>query len=84
MGWTVWRSKPGESESVPSRPALQPTQPPVQWVPASYPGGKTAGAWRYRPLPPVPRCEWVGDTAPPPICALALLLKSGEATKFGP
>jgi len=32
-GWTVWESKLGESEYVPSRPALELTQPPVQWVP---------------------------------------------------
>jgi len=29
----------------PSRPTLEHTQPPIQWVP-SFPGGKAADAWR--------------------------------------
>jgi hypothetical protein len=29
-----------------SRPALGPTQPPIQWIPVFFPGGKLAGAWR--------------------------------------
>ena len=35
----------------PSRPVLGLTQPPVQWVPAHFPEGGAAEAWRWPPTP---------------------------------
>ena len=35
----------------PSRPTLWPTQPPVQWVPGLFPGGRGGRGVRLTPTP---------------------------------
>jgi hypothetical protein len=39
-------SRWGARFSAPVQTGLGPTQPPMQWVPGFFPGGKAAGAWR--------------------------------------
>jgi len=39
-------SREGRDFPDPSRPALRPTQLPIQWVPGLFPVGKEAGARR--------------------------------------
>jgi hypothetical protein len=49
-----------------SIPTLGPTQPPIQWVPGLYWGGKAAGAWRWQSTPSGPTWPVVGRTSPSP------------------
>jgi hypothetical protein len=44
-------SRRGRGFMHPSRPALVPTQAPIQWVSDLFPRGKLAGAWVDHPLP---------------------------------
>ena len=47
VSWTVRRLNPvrGVIFRTPSIPPIEPTQPPVQWVPGVFPGAKAAGVW---------------------------------------
>jgi hypothetical protein len=44
-------SRLGQELSLSSRPALRSTQPPIQWVTASFPGVKRPGRGVDHPLP---------------------------------
>ena len=44
-------SRWGRNFRHPFKPALKPTQPPTQWVPGLFLGGKAAGTWRRQPTP---------------------------------
>jgi len=45
------KSRRGQDYPHLCKPTLGPTQPPVQWVPCLFPGGKAAGAWHWPPTP---------------------------------
>ena len=45
-GWSGNRISVGRDFSHPSRPALWPTQLPIEWIRGLFLRGKAAGAWR--------------------------------------
>jgi hypothetical protein len=53
LGFVVRGSNPGEGRDFPhqSRPALRPTQPPVQWVPGLSPGVRCGRGVTLTPHP---------------------------------
>jgi hypothetical protein len=50
-GWSGIECRCRRDFPHPSRPALGPTQPPIQWVPGLFRRGTAAGAWRWPPTP---------------------------------
>jgi len=51
--WMVCGLKPSGGWDFPyqSRPAVGPTQPPIQWVPGLFARGKVAREWHWAPTP---------------------------------
>ena len=47
----VIKSRWGRDFPHPFKPALRPTQPPMQWVTGLFPGGKAARSWSWSPTP---------------------------------
>jgi len=59
-GWTVRGSNPGGGRDFPhpSRPALRPTKPPIQWVLGFFPGVKRPGRGVDHPPLSSAEVEW--------------------------
>jgi hypothetical protein len=70
LGGPGIESRLGRDFSHPPGPAVRPTHPPVQWVPALFPGGKAAEAWSLPP-PPAHKALRLTRIAVPhfPLCA---------------